>query len=666
MKEKIPIRSWLYKIWGVALITLSGPAAGTNPSDPYQSIEVHRLKNGMTIVVAPGDSARTVVVEMRILGGWNVEPPGKTGVSRVTAKALFRDRSLRFQQSYLQRVREAGGEAEASVTFDHTSFLATVPTIRGIWAINEFASMVFDRTLDEESFLEARRQALLELGLSKNWLTTLSREFIPRPGQGPSFLETEFSILRPDANPGALRHSIRNLTLPDVQSYYKRFFVPNNMVLFIAGPFKSKATLNFVKETFDSHPPVFPPESLSDLRKVEPRRERFQRSRVTLGTARMDIGTKFWEIGPEDEVVLKVYFEYLAQRISDELRERFGEGFTAETSVWVDPLRFGYAKVGFDVPPDHFSIMQSLVERMIHRETIDGFFTDEAIDEARAYYRRHVQLIPGNAKTLAELAVQLYAFQSKYNIRKSPYEVLAEMDNETFREHMRGLFHPRKAYVFLEEPPALFRGESILFYLLAVLAAVLLCRHLYLREFPYTSIRYMRKIKYQPVAAAVVALIYLNFLWFTSQAIAFLDRLLLHSNWIQSTYFLSQYFEGAITVFVTVVGTVSYLCLVPRKVLVTDKYLYLKSLSYASHKIDILAIKDVIVCRPHHLISHKLWNWKTRLLHWTPWRKGLLVRLDNGVSYYLGFNNAEQTAEELRDVFSTHRPSYTAHYHDVA
>jgi hypothetical protein len=218
--------------------------------------------------------------------------------------------------------------------------------------------------------------------------------------------------------------------------------------------------------------------------------------------AKISIGTKFWNLTAEEEIALKVYFEYLANRLTRRLRNSHGQTYGAEANVWVDDRRFGYAIVSLQTPRHHFKADLQYVKTLLERETMEGDLSDESIKQAREVYGRYMELIGNDADTMARLASRLYTFQKSYGVEQTPYEVFARMTNAQFRERLRGLFHPRKAYLAIEEPPLYFRGESTILYFLTFLLSLLLCRRQYLREFEYTTVRYVRKVKYQPVIAA--------------------------------------------------------------------------------------------------------------------------------------------------------------------
>lgn len=631
--------------------------------DPYSNISHQKLENGLVIVLAPSSSARTVEVELQVQTGWNEEDSSNRGVAHLMEHLAFRDSSLPYHQNYIQRIREAGGEVNTATTATYTSFFASVPSIRGIWVLNEFASLSLGRKFTEQDIEKAKSDALLELGESEDPLPAILRLVIPRLSKSPDFFSTEFGVVNPiKTEIEKIRRSTKNLTLEQIQAFYDRFYVPNNITLIVAGPFKKDATLSFIKETFERYPIVLPEEKLQN----EPyyaRPQPYHRSKVASRKSRITIGTKFWDITQEDEIVLKLYLDYLANRVTKQLRTETGETFNAESKVWVDERRFGFAFITFETTNQNFRKNLNYVKRLIWNETVGGNFSDNAIQQARNLYYQYLPQIEKDPATLVKLASRLYSFQRRYGGELTPHSVFMKLSNAEFREHLRGVFHPSQEYLYLEEPPLTFRGEALILYLLTALFSLLLGRRLFLKRFDYVSLRYVRKIRYQPVVVVVLLILFVDALWLVSQTMSIIDDLLLSSQIVQSTFILSEYLLSALMVFALVLAAISYFCLIPRKLIVTQHHIYIKSLSYASHKIEIRQLRDLFVCRPHNIFFNRLWNWKIILFHWTPWRKGILLRLKNGRGYYLSFTNAQKVAEELHEVL-LNKESY--HYHDAA
>ena len=631
--------------------------------DPFQEISRITLENGLTLVLAPSDSGRTVETEMRVLTGWDAETADDLGIAELTQSLLFRDNQLRYSSNYLRRIQDSGGKAVGKTTATYSSLSATVPSIKGIWILNELSNIFMLRKFSPQDFEKAKTEVMLKLGEPNNVLQRFFASIIPNLNETPSFMETEFGLRESKRELDDIRRSVRKITLEQVQQFYETHYQPHNMVMFVAGPIKKEPTANFIRETFEQYSAI--PKSRSEQQSISvtPRREAYLRSKVAKGNAKISIGTKFWEINTKEEIVLRVYFEYLADRLTKSLRNEFGETYQAKFEFWNAPSRFGYARVSFETPNNKFNDNLSYIRDLIYRETIEGDFTDRDISLSRENYQNQINLVNSNGNSMLDLAVRLYQFQVKYQTDQTPYQVFRELSNDEFRQTLRGTFHPRKEYLALEEPPLWFRGEAFILFLFAVSLAIVTVKHKFLKKFDNTRIRYLKKLRFSVVTLLLFTLGFIAVLWISAHISTIAHTLLLHSNVVQSTFVLSQYVENSLSIFLLVASSLSFFCFIPRKILVTDQHLYIKSISYASKKVDILEVRDVFICRPQHLFSHRLFNRRVRILHWTPWKKGIFIRLQDGSGYYVSFNDAHRVAQELRDVLRT-RPRL--HLHDAA
>jgi len=110
--------------------------------DPFKEMSFHELNNGMSVVLAPSNQAKNVKVKVRVKVGTSVENKKNLGVSHLVEHLLFRDSELEDGQTYLQLIKEEGGNINANVTKDETSYHAVIPFKKGEWLVKRFAMML--------------------------------------------------------------------------------------------------------------------------------------------------------------------------------------------------------------------------------------------------------------------------------------------------------------------------------------------------------------------------------------------------------------------------------------------------------------------------------------------------------------------------------------------
>ncbi len=624
--------------------------------DPYEGITIHELKNGLTVVLAPSGDARTIEVEARVHTGWTAETRRNAGAAHLLEHALFRDDRLGKDQSYAQHIKEkAAGYANGSTSWKSTSFTASVPSLKGAWVLNEFARMLFNRSFTQDQVDKSAAEVLLELGEEKNFFQSLLGFLIPFEWETPDFFESEFGFDHKSAPDEKVRKNTKRLTALDVQEFYDRYYGPSNIVLFYAGPFKVKETMQFLSDTFEAFPGK-PREKTKGV-VAHPRRHPYLRSQVATRDAWISIGTKFWDIEAQDEMVLRSYFESLSHRLMKKLRNESAETYSVDATVWTDEGRFGYATLSLETPLQRFEKNLAQIEGQIRHETEEGKFTDEEIAEAKAMSLDSVKLLERGSDTMARLANQYFDFRINYDTEKTPYQVLNAIPPDEFRARLTKLFAPERRYLALVEPPILFRGEYVPLALLTLLLTIALCRSMSLKPFDHTAIRYVRKIKYGAGSILVYTIAVLALIWCSMRLGFGVHRVLLYWPWFQSSYVLSEYLEGALLVALLTLVLGSFLSFLPRKLILTRDSILLKSVSYRSREFPLSAFLHLCVMRPHEFFKRRLWERKLRWHHWALWRRGVLMELQGRRAYFLWFKQPDKVVDEFHSAMQGEAPT---------
>jgi Predicted Zn-dependent peptidases len=207
-------------IRGVPILVALLLAAPIRAQDPYGPIKTFALENGLTVVLAPSGAAKTFEVELRFLVGWTAETRSNQGVAQLAERVYVRDLEQHGEQTFQQRVREAGGEASGSTNPTHTSFYASVPSIRGIWVLNEMSNLLPHRKLTKEAVDRARRELLNEVGEARPFFQSFLDGLVFGMVKTPDFFETEFRVPNPRrADTNRMRKDLLGLTLEQCRPF---------------------------------------------------------------------------------------------------------------------------------------------------------------------------------------------------------------------------------------------------------------------------------------------------------------------------------------------------------------------------------------------------------------------------------------------------------------
>ncbi len=609
--------------------------------DPYKAISRHVLDNGMTVYLAPSSAASTVSIKIQVKAGWSGEHDENLGVAHLLEHALFRDPELSEDLSYLQVIREAGGEVNGTTDRFRTEYFASIPAQKADWLVETMAKVIQKKKLPQATVDKAKNEVMLEIGQPQNYLQK-ALEWVRRiPFREPSVWELELGWPNDPPLMEETRRKTRELKVEHIDAFYKQYYRPQNMKVFYAGRIDTEKSLALIRKHFSSLPPT-PGLSVEYPQATAPRRP-YEATTLTHRSPTIYLGTLAYRIDAVDEFVLRSYFSYLSHVLMKEIRNRNAETYTANGSFYID-TDYGLAGLYLDVPEGRFDHYVQTLKGRIHAEAIEGKLSDKAIQEALELYRKNFDLIEGDANSMAHVASFADKMIEIYNETNTPSEILNQLTPADFRARLKILMAPQRAYTYLEAPPSLFRGDAYLFICGIPLLVFWGFRFLLRKRFAHAKVRYVRKIKYSIFTLAkylVVCLalmlvpVFLNYVFFY----------LKYYFQLRSSLWINAYGTYSLTSFAYAALALGFLSSLPRKIIVVGDELVLKSLSYGSRRWALSEVESVEILAPRD--AWKRFSRETRLVHWGLFRKGLWLRLKTGRAYYLALDDLVAVKAEL-------------------
>jgi zinc protease len=230
------------------LISLSGQAQSKSnaKNDLNVPFEEYTLANGLRVILHVDKSDPVVAVALTSHVGSAREIPGRTGFAHLFEHLLFLE-SENLGKGGLDKMsaRIGGSGANGSTNRDRTNYFQTVPNDaleKMIWAeadkLGFFINTVTDPVLAKE----------------KQVVKNEKRQSYDNRPYGHNF-EVIDKNLYPTNHPynweviGSLE-DLQNATLDDVKNFYNKWYVPNNVILSIAGDFDSKQAKIWVEKYF--------------------------------------------------------------------------------------------------------------------------------------------------------------------------------------------------------------------------------------------------------------------------------------------------------------------------------------------------------------------------------------------------------------------------------
>lgn len=219
-------------------------------------IQIHRLDNGLTVVLAPDHEVPVVAVNLWYGVGSRNERAGRTGFAHLFEHMMFQGSRHVPKNVHFEEVERAGGSLNATTWFDRTNYFETLPSHQlelALWL--ESDRMGF--------FLDALTPETLE-----NQQGVVLNERKERYENQPygDWDERMLRMLWPPEHP--YHHTvigeaadIAAATVDDVKDFFRTYYVPNNAVLTLAGDLDPTEALACVNRWFGPIPagPPIPP-----------------------------------------------------------------------------------------------------------------------------------------------------------------------------------------------------------------------------------------------------------------------------------------------------------------------------------------------------------------------------------------------------------------------
>lgn len=244
---------WLSRFGFAALLLLPALPAGAAPA-----VHEFRLDNGLEILVREDHRAPIVVSQIWYRVGAGYEHDGITGASHLLEHMMFKGTAKLAPNEFSRRIAELGGRENAFTGRDYTAYFQTLSREHLEVSMELEADRMRNLQMDGTE-LERERQVVLEERRMRTDDNPQSRAY-------EQFNAAAF-VASPSRNPViGWKDDIENLTLADLEAWYRRWYAPNNATLVVVGDVDPDAVLELARRHFG-------PIAASEVIPPKPRRE---------------------------------------------------------------------------------------------------------------------------------------------------------------------------------------------------------------------------------------------------------------------------------------------------------------------------------------------------------------------------------------------------------
>jgi zinc protease len=224
---KHPLQSFLCSLFLSLLLPLAPHAVAQTPPPASPKAEQFKLDNGLTLIVKPDRRAPTAVHMLWVRVGSMDEVDGTTGVAHVLEHMLFKGTRNLKPGEFSRRVAALGGRENAFTQRDNTGYFQQIPANKleevmkleaDRFANNQWPDEEFKREV--EVVKEERRLRTEDSPHGLLWEVLNAAAFQTSPYRRPIV---------------GWMSDLESMTPADARDFYRRWYVPANAVVVIAG-----------------------------------------------------------------------------------------------------------------------------------------------------------------------------------------------------------------------------------------------------------------------------------------------------------------------------------------------------------------------------------------------------------------------------------------------
>lgn len=202
------------------------------------------LPNGLRVVGEKLGHVRSCTVGVWVKVGSMNEAPEENGLSHFIEHMVFKGTKNRSARDIAEEMDMVGGQLNAFTSKECTCYYAKVTDDALELAVDILADLALRPVFDEKELNKERGVVLEEISMVEDTPEDLVHELLSDAQYDGSL---RFPILGPASQ-------IRKYTREDMVRYWEKHYVPENMVLAIAGNYDWDELLKLVDKYFDSFP----------------------------------------------------------------------------------------------------------------------------------------------------------------------------------------------------------------------------------------------------------------------------------------------------------------------------------------------------------------------------------------------------------------------------
>lgn len=274
-----------------------------------------KLENGMTVILEEDHSARVVAFQMFVRVGGADEDDKEAGIAHVFEHMLFKGTEKRKVGQIAGEVEAAGGYINAYTSYDQTVYHLAVASRYFDTGLDIISDAIQHSSFDPDELKKELEVVLEEIRMgednpaSKLYKKIFSTAYTTHPYRRPVI---------------GFADIVKTFSREQILDFFKKWYIPNNMVLVVVGDFDKNKALEAIKSSFrefkqgpEPHKP----------RPVEPSQQELKTNIISDEIQETHLGMAFHipELSHPDTYVIDVLANILGQGESSRLYQGIKE-----------------------------------------------------------------------------------------------------------------------------------------------------------------------------------------------------------------------------------------------------------------------------------------------------------------------------------------------------
>ena len=212
---------------------------------PTLDVERMELPNGLVLLLSENHWIPSVSINAIVTAGSRFEADDQAGLASLTGALLDAGTTSRTSQQIAETIESAGGQLGTFGDYQSSGAVVRLLSKDTALGLDVASDLLVNATFPEAKVREHadRRTAQIKARLD-----------VPRTQASDVFNEIVFQGSPQHRPPIGYEETVKRLTRGDVEQFYRRFYVPQNMMLSIAGDIDKNEVKGIVGATFGRLP----------------------------------------------------------------------------------------------------------------------------------------------------------------------------------------------------------------------------------------------------------------------------------------------------------------------------------------------------------------------------------------------------------------------------